>query len=80
MIDPRELRIGNLVYQGVTSTAKNEWQAVRQIKSNVISTDEFQSIPFEMLNGILITEEWLIKLGFNYWPDAALTGHELTIQ
>ena len=62
MIDPRELRIGNWIKIHATETKvgyieSEDW-------GNFIGSSNFAERPFEEFEPILLTEEWLIKFGF----------------
>ena len=60
MIAANELRIGNYVYD-----ANNELTQVNSIVDGAINYElDYGDCYFENINPIPITEEWLLKLGF----------------
>jgi hypothetical protein len=67
MIDPKELRIGNLAHNMNYANSVDE---VKCILSDRIILQSKKEAPPNQLLGLSITEEWLIKLGFekqNNW-------------
>ena len=64
MIDPKELRIGNLV----SIMQENNGQIVelhsRTSNINILPTKIYSYFPYESLEPIPLTKEWLERLGF----------------
>lgn len=75
MIQPQELRIGNYVmcYSEHVSTVTTLWE------SKIVTTKDFSclSVSSDEVSGIELTEEWLVKLGFEYYKP--LNHHRITI-
>lgn len=70
MLNPRELRIGNLIIQegidydsGGNKIGDPEGDEIITVSSAVIFDIENDSIGYK---GITLTEEWLVKFGFEY--------------
>jgi len=77
MIRATELRIGNIVGMNLSKYPNNWFVILEVADSNIKTTDDWWT-PFkrgretsfyqpEDMEGIPITEEWLLKLGFKKW-------------
>ena len=62
MLQPQELRIGNLVY----SLETNDIQKIRGINEEYVSIDTvtFDYVSYDEIEPIPLTEEWLLKFGY----------------
>ena len=59
MIQPQELRLGNILEQGVVTR-------LQEMSARIMSADgKYAFVHYEDLEPIPLTEEWLIKLGFH---------------
>lgn len=61
MIKANELRIGSLVY------VLYKVSIITSINESDVDSHDCKDIPIEELRPIPITEEWLVKLGFERW-------------
>lgn len=57
----KDLRIGNLVTIELTTAT----QEVIDLMCDGINTMNYEGIPFEIIHGIPLTKEWLLKFGLN---------------
>ena len=65
MITPQDLRIGNLVkYNGEFYAIKSFDEEHVVLKDNVLSEYYLDYIGYDEIEPIEITEEWLLKLGY----------------
>lgn len=80
MIDPKELRIGNLVLRlgevtKITSIAHSDEEEIGFVgtrSSGIVTQNQIEPIP--------ITEEWLIKLGFENWGYKIINEYEKDLE
>ena len=70
-MEARELRIGNLI---AAVSAERYIGAVRSISNDRISITQCSNIPVENCFRIPLTEEWLLKFGFELYENAGIYG------
>lgn len=64
-MDENELRIGNLVYRKDIGSGENRIEAIIEIGSKATVSGPIKVITnYDNLLGIPITQEWLVKMGF----------------